>query len=443
MELDEPRESRPQEATDARQTGTPDEQMLKFAVQIDPIKRVFDHADTGLLQSELQISKMGSSIDPINYSPVLTFIGNAARIDGPATSTVHHALHSLLASTRMLHDLSQRYPGTAGLGQLGLTDVDNAHLIGVKSNLDMVFSEFEHFLFKATDGAGRAICVAVCILFIITMVLRKTAQQFLIPVLTEGGVDIALQVLFGLISISHRNIGVLDILQQFSGQELNPSLGEPSPDVIEALQDILSTRASLARPMATGSLGPMSPATTSSQPTLSEFPQNANLIPHSLGKLDGNFQVQKNAKKFFVEGRVFMKLHTEDVGDAATTSTSGSGFSTNSYGERVYSQLQRPITTYGGRGVAKKGVDPKLHTIVYTGTNPPQRLPSESGMNKDPIQVIASTPDNKLAPMSRVNLGKTYTIEWISKVKEVGMVASSDLRKLRAYWEQSMDMTSD
>ncbi|KAL8967851.1 MAG: hypothetical protein Q9183_002737, partial [Haloplaca sp. 2 TL-2023] len=86
-----------------------------------------------------------------------------------------------------------------------------------------------------------------------------------------------------------------------------------------------------------------------------------------------------------------------------------------------------PITTYGGRATSKKGVDGKVHTIVYTGSTPPFKLNNERAMTKDALRVIPSRPENVLDPLSRVNLEKPYPIEWNIKVKDIGRLDTQSL----------------
>ncbi|KAL8905122.1 MAG: hypothetical protein Q9207_002823 [Kuettlingeria erythrocarpa] len=125
------------------------------------------------------------------------------------------------------------------------------------------------------------------------------------------------------------------------------------------------------------------------------------------GKLDPrDFYVRVPPHKFFVEGRA----------DA--------------------DGLDRPILTYSGKGAGKKGVDQKAHAIIYTGGDPPERLATEVGMNKTPIRVIPSRADEKLDPVSRVNMGKMFTVEWNTKVKDIGLLDKSSLVRLLAYWRQ-------
>ena len=60
-------------------------------------------------------------------------------------------------------------------------------------------------------------------------------------------------------------------------------------------------------------------------------------------------------------------------------------------------------------------------------------------MCKEPIYVKAISSLEKLDPLSRVNLTKTYPVEHKSKIKEIGMVSSSDLKRLIGYWRNSND----
>ncbi|KAL8761660.1 MAG: hypothetical protein Q9184_002244 [Pyrenodesmia sp. 2 TL-2023] len=170
-------------------------------------------------------------------------------MDSVATGTVHRALHALLASTQILDDLFKRFPSSPL--QLNLAEVDKPLASQLLVQLNATFTDFENLLFKAVDGAGPAVCVAIGIVFITTLILRKIAQEFGLPVLIETGVENMLQALFGLLSVTYRNTGILNVLQEYSGRELGPYSGEPSPDIIEALHDLLACRDSLPARTAT------------------------------------------------------------------------------------------------------------------------------------------------------------------------------------------------
>ncbi|KAL8793192.1 MAG: hypothetical protein Q9195_004222 [Heterodermia aff. obscurata] len=107
----------------------------------------------------------------------------------------------------------------------------------------------------------------------------------------------------------------------------------------------------------------------------------------------------------------------------------------------LQSYPDNPITTYHGRATTKPGVDPKAHTIIYTGAIPPPKLPHEK-IYKDPIQVTAKAGTQPFDPLSRVNLGKSYLIEWDSRVIELGQVDGQALRLLRTYREMVREEVS-
>ena len=56
-------------------------------------------------------------------------------------------------------------------------------------------------------------------------------------------------------------------------------------------------------------------------------------------------------------------------------------------------------------------------------------------MNKDPIRIIPVNSSEKLDPLSRVHLGKTYPMEHNIKVEEVGTVDPTHWKRLSAYWK--------
>lgn len=102
---------------------------------------------------------------------------------------------------------------------------------------------------------------------------------------------------------------------------------------------------------------------------------------------------------------------------------------------KVYQTLnpKRPISTNGGRGAAKRGLRQEEHTIIHTSESPPQRLPEEIYLNKRSIRVMPVNPTEKLDPISRVNLGKSYPVEHNVKVCLVGQIIGLDLRTLLEY----------
>ena len=105
-------------------------------------------------------------------------------------------------------------------------------------------------------------------------------------------------------------------------------------------------------------------------------------------KLDSSFKIRSS--EFFCVGRVFKILWAEPAGPSATVITRNTF--DNVMGERVHAKVRwfvviregshyccaLPIFTYGGQGVAKRGVVKSEHGIIYTGKNAPR--PSEEDM---------------------------------------------------------------
>lgn len=78
--------------------------------------------------------------------------------------------------------------------------------------------------------------------------------------------------------------------------------------------------------------------------------------------------------------------------------------------------------------------------VVFSGRQAPNldeaELPArgEVGMRTPAIRVLPDQPEGKLDPMSRLNLGKIYTIEHYVKVKPFGMVHPESMRQLLYNW---------
>jgi hypothetical protein len=93
------------------------------------------------------------------------------------------------------------------------------------------------------------------------------------------------------------------------------------------------------------------------------------------------------------------------------------------------------IATYGGRGVLKPGCNASEHTIVHIKGHSPQYVHGEweKGMTKEPIAIKPADKNETMLPTSRLRLGKTYSIEWNVKVRDIGMVIPEDKTKLLRY----------
>ncbi|KAI4140016.1 MAG: hypothetical protein L6R39_005999 [Caloplaca ligustica] len=180
-------------------------------------------------------------------------------------------------------------------------------------------------------------------------------------------------------------------------------------------------------------------------------PESKSSLPAAQGGLTSHkarldpkdFFVRRPPGEFFVVGKVFIMLHTEAAG-AHVNDHSSFGFSTVAFEELAYSQLRRFVVVRVKAqenyclcvGAGKPGVDQKAHTIIYTGHRAPAKLDTEDRMRKSAIRVIPVRHDEKLDPKSRVNMGKMYTVEWNTKVKEIGQVDKQSMVTLINYWKQ-------
>ena len=90
--------------------------------------------------------------------------------------------------------------------------------------------------------------------------------------------------------------------------------------------------------------------------------------------------------------------------------------------------------TYGGQGTSKPGIEASSHAIAYMSNSHPGRLPSETGMTKQPICIDPASPDQKLDLTTRINFARVYTVEHNVKVMDIGIVAESSMHHLIGYW---------
>lgn len=188
------------------------------------------------------------------------------------------------------------------------------------------------------------------------------------------------------------------------------------------------------------------------QPKMGEiFYTNTNSESRTL---DLSLSFSSRPQKFYRLGRVFRVLWSEPASVDGPASLTGSLHSTwehNEFGKHVYSEVRTfvviregtgycnvlTITSYAGKGVAKRGVRKSEHCIIYTGrsvpTLDPAELPSrrgEEGMRPISIRMYPDMPRNVLDPMSRVNLGKVMTVEHNLEVQPFGKVRDRSLEEL-------------
>lgn len=184
------------------------------------------------------------------------------------------------------------------------------------------------------------------------------------------------------------------------------------------------------------------------------YPGQQEKIVHS--SLSPEFTVRP--KRFFAIGRVFLVLWSEPANALGAVTGWQSGTVLNHLGERVFSKVRRfiviregngsctalAISTYSGRGVAKRGVNKSEHVIVYTGKTPPRpqkdEFPrrNEKGMELAPIRIDPDIPQDRLDPMARLDLAAVHTVQHNIKAKSFGIVNSRSkadlLLNFRTVW---------
>lgn len=161
--------------------------------------------NTVKLQANLQSVATIPKFSNLNIESIKTFTENASRINSAGAETVYHALDALECSTRANEVLGISNP-------LGLE---------LTRHLSAMFWNFDRFLFKPIEGAGSSVCVAIGVLFIFTVTLKRHIQDLENPFLMKNGFGPVLRALLGLLSIAYRNIGILKVLQDFTGRELH------------------------------------------------------------------------------------------------------------------------------------------------------------------------------------------------------------------------------
>ncbi len=168
-------------------------------------------------------------------------------------------------------------------------------------------------------------------------------------------------------------------------------------------------------------------------------------IPLSLSFSSSNnlwigYRIQKYT--FFKPGRVFKILWSEPVGATSDNATEITDIE-RKYGEQSYVKIRRfvvvrtfsghslclPISTYGGRGLEKRGANTKHHAQVYSSPDRPRLGPEEEAkLMLQPIKILTDSPREKIYPESLLNYAKVYTIEHNVKVCPVGRVAKESQR---------------
>ncbi|KAK3636180.1 hypothetical protein LTR56_014343 [Elasticomyces elasticus] len=169
--------------------------------------------------------------------------------------------------------------------------------------------------------------------------------------------------------------------------------------------------------------------------------------PHR--SLDPAFKMRRDPKRFFVVGKVFRGIWSEQAEFRGSAGSSASeGWSQDSFGLWIFTKMRLfvvvdasersctalAITSYNGQGVDKAGVNASDHCMVHTGRTVPT-APEAFGnmMQPNPIWVDQDSID-KLDPMSRLDLRKPYTLPHTLKVKPFGKVNKASMVHLQTQY---------
>jgi hypothetical protein len=87
----------------------------------------------------------------------------------------------------------------------------------------------------------------------------------------------------------------------------------------------------------------------------------------------------------------------------------------------------RPINTYGGKGLAKETLndeEAKDHTVIYSSG---RSIPTEPRTDRQPIEVDMLNSREPLKQMSRLNFQKVLTVEFNQPTIEIGRVSQQSI----------------
>ncbi|KAG4429996.1 hypothetical protein IFR05_014521 [Cadophora sp. M221] len=187
----------------------------------------------------------------------------------------------------------------------------------------------------------------------------------------------------------------------------------------------------------------------SSQPASSAFTAQVNNNP--IGQFDSRFTIADKPSRFFNVGRVFKTLWVEPAG-ATNSSIHQPGYNSVGYGQFSYSKVRRfvvirkrlhsclclAIHTYGGQGALKSDVRSQDHAVVYSSREAePKPLPYEN-ITTGGFAVVLEEPGETIAPMSRIDFGKIYTVEHNLKILRVGRVHPGHLPRLEEVFIEAL-----
>jgi hypothetical protein len=95
------------------------------------------------------------------------------------------------------------------------------------------------------------------------------------------------------------------------------------------------------------------------------------------------------------------------------------------------------------QGTTKPGIKPEHHAIIYSSEIAPRELPGEQGLVRRPIRIEQLRPTDTLAPQSRLNYAKVYTVEHNIKVRFIGRIHRDSEHTFFTDFQRTIDKMSD
>ena len=105
-------------------------------------------------------------------------------------------------------------------------------------------------------------------------------------------------------------------------------------------------------------------------------------------------------------------------------------------------QVYSPITTYGGQGVAKPGIEPRSHTTLNIRGTQSDIDRDEWEMTKTPLEVVPFSISSGawLHGKSRLNFGKVHTVEHNLRVCPIGRFSQESMLLYHGYVQEALSV---
>lgn len=128
------------------------------------------------------------------------------------------------------------------------------------------------------------------------------------------------------------------------------------------------------------------------------------------------------------------------------------------WGPRVFVKIRRfvvirpratfclclPIHTYQGQATTKPGLSIQDHAAVIEEGQEMIAHEEEEDLTKEPLSIKIENPDvGSVDPMSRINFGKVYTVEYNVKVRNIGRIIPSSIHKMDQYFSECFRLDSN